>query len=470
MPAARASVHAFARATASPRLRPPPGMVCLGSHMSPRAGRLCLCLALLGFLAGCSLPQVGENGSPAASLAVTPAVQATPAEFSPLLLVTTQVAHADIYVHAVNGVGPRYLPAARLYRGQRAFVLPFARGYALGRDGRADLTFEVAIRKADGTPDGEPVAGVLWQDRVPGADWILLPATLITFWTEPTDPLGPYEFTARVRDAVSGREETLRQTVEIVDYEPPELPERFDPDRWFQNYYLLPTPELALPALGALFNRLPADRRENALPPVLGFYDQLLGDNPWLLPSFGRRLLAAPSDEAFALSLVLAYHLRAQTAAPDGVPAAAWERLRDFSGYAWPGDTAADLVRPAQLDDLWGRFYASGLYAPVERLLQPLAHSADLGALERWQAARAQNDAGVDFDNDPDDPALPVEVRRELVLRAALWSLLSNAGSHPLIEGYLRWSVVSEAVDPAVREILRRALAPAPAADAKPKT
>lgn len=429
--------------------------------MTLRAGSLCS--IVLGLLAGCSMPPGGETVLPVVSLSSTSPLDKAPVEFAPFLLVTSQVAHADIFLHAVNGVGPRYHPAARLYRGQRAFVLPFARGYALGPDGRTDLTFQVSIRKADGTPDGEPVDGVLWQDRVPNPEWVLLPASLITFWTEPTDPLGRYEFTAQVRDSVSGRERTLRQTVEIVDYETPALPAGFDPDRWFQNYYLSPTPELALPALAALFDRLPADRRENALPPLLGFYDQLLGDNEWLLPFFGRRLLTANSDEGFALSLVLAYHLRKSPVAPPVLPPGVWERLHDYAGYAWPGESSGELLRPAQLDDLWGRFYASGLYAPVERILRPLAHAADLGALARWQAAHAETEAMEVAPLDPEDPDLPAEVRRELVLRAALWSLMSNAGSHPLVEGYLRWSAISEAVDPSVRELLRRGFEAAPA-------
>lgn len=442
--------------------------------MSPRVGRLGFGLLFAGLLAGCSLPRDGAprlRPGPAATVAPAGAAAAAgqesvaPRELSTLLLVTAQVAHADIFVHAMHGVGPRYQPATRLYRGQRAFVLPFVRGYGRDAAGAADVGYELAIRKADGSPDGTPVAGIVWRDKVPSSDLTLFPASLITFWTEPTDPLGPYEFTARVRDAVTGREETLTRVVEIVDYQIPTLPADFEPETWFNTYYLQPSPELALPALRALFAAMPADRYEAALPPLLGFYDQLLADNAWLLPAFGRRLLDADSDEAFALSLVLAYHLRsaATAAAAGGLSSEVRERVQHLAGYDWPSDSVGELVRPAQLDELWGRFFASGLYEPVGRLVAPLAHAADLGAVERWQAASTANGEEATAP-DLDDPDLPDAVRREVVLRAALWSLLSNAGRHPLVAGYLRWSVASEAVDPAARELLRRALAEAASA------
>lgn len=435
--------------------------------------------ALLGLLVGCThrpsppardhaplaTPATSPDAPPAArrSAPGTPFTRAQPAAaFAPLLVVTSQVAHDDLFLHLhpLAPDGPRYLTATRLHRGQRAFILPLARNYGLDPGSRADLTFETEITRPDGKSDGRPLSSVLWQEAVPAPGITLYPATTIAFHAEPHDPLGPYRVTVRVHDHLAGESLELDHTFELLDYAPPPLPADFDANHWFHGYYLNPAPELALPALPLFFEKLPADKRAGAVPPLLGFYDQILRDNTWLLPAFASRLDTAPPDEAFALSLVLGFHLRAASSPPHGFAPSHWSRLADFRSHAWPSDPDAPLLHAAQLDALWGRFFASALYAPVRRLIEPLTHTADLGAAERWRQAMppATPDAASPPAPDLDDPDTPPEIRREILLRTALWSLRSNARQHPLVRGYLEQSLRAGDLAPATRLLLERIL------------
>lgn len=451
--------------------------------MPPRARRLLVSAALLGLFAGCAHRPGQEK---AAVLSAPPAVDARSAEarapapavrrsapgtpftralpaspFSPLLVVTTQVAHEDFFIHNLAGVGPRYQAVTRLYRGQRAYILPLARNHAFDALQHTDLTYELVVLRPDGTRDGAPFSASLWQDAVSAPDLLLYPATTVVFHAEPADPAGPYRFVVRIRDHLGGDTREIEHAVTLEDYSPPALPDDFDPDAWFNGYYLQPSPELALPALPRFFQKLPADKRAGALPPLLGFYDQILTDNPWLLPAFAARLAAAEPDEAYALSLALGFHLRSASAPPAGIDRDLWERLAVFRGHPWPADPDAELLQPSQLDALWGRFFASALQAPVRRLLDPLAHADALGAAERWRkslpaAAPGEPPAMPDLD----DPATPLEVRREVMLRTALWSLRANARQHPLVRGYLEQTLRAGDLDPGVRALLERALRP----------
>lgn len=244
---------------------------------------------------------------------------------------------------------------------------------------------------------------------------------------------------------------------------PPALAEGFDPQNWLTHYYLQPTPDLALPALRELHLQLPADKRPGALPPLLGFYDQVLRDNPRLLPAFAARLADADPDEAFLLSLVLGFHFRhASDAKPAELDDAAWDRLADFRAYDWPSDPDAPLTDITQLDALWGRFFAAGRYADLQTLLAPLAHHADLGAAERWQKeTRAAPVPGADLNGALADA--PPEVKRDLLLRSTLWSLRSNAGQHPLVRTYLERTLASGELPAPAHELLNRILQPDPA-------
>lgn len=466
--------------------------------MSPRARRLLASAALLGFLAGCAhrpMPRESAKAAPVIpagpqsaaphdsepppvarrSRPGTPFTRAQPAQpFSPLLVVTTQVAHDDIFLHVLSGSGPGYQPVRRLYRGQRVFILPIARNYAFDALETADLTFELLVRKPDGSLDGAPLSASLWQGAVSAPDLLLYPSTTVSFHAAPEDPVGEYQLVVRVRDHLADQVQELSQTLVLEDYAPPSLPPDFDSERWFQSYYLAPTPEFALPALPLFFKKLPADKRAGAIPPLLGFYDQILRDNPWLLPAFGARLETADPDEAFALSLVLGFHLRADSAPPEGLSPALWDRLADFRVHAWPADPDAPLLLASQLDALWGRFFASALYAPVQRLLEPLVNTADLGAAERWRKTLpAAGGEDAYLSPDLEDPDTPVEIRREVLLRTALWSLRANARQHPLVRGYLEQTLRTGDLAPGARALLERALrvdsaAEAPAVAAAP--
>jgi len=467
-------------ASAPLRTRAPTALLA-PSSMPTRARRLLVSAALLGLVTGCvHRPAPRDRAAPPPPVAARPATTATtttapvarqslpgtpftraqPGQpFSPLLVVTTQVAHDDIFLHTLSGSGPGYQPVSRLYRGQRVFILPIARNYAFDALETTDLTFQLLVRKPDGRLDGAPLSASLWQGAVSAPDLLLYPSTTVSFYAAPADPLGEYRFTVRIQDHLGGDAIELAHTLVLEDYAPPALAADFDSERWFHGYYLAPSPELALPALPRFFEKLPADKRAGAIPPLLGFYDQILRDNPWLLPAFGARLAAAAPDEAFALSLVLGFHFRASATPPDGFDPALWQRLADFRTHAWPSDPDAPLLQASQLDALWGRFFASALYAPVQRLLEPLANTADLGAAERWRKSRPAA-AGDDTAllPDPEDPDTPLEIRREILLRTALWSLRANARQHPLVRGYLEQTLRAGDISPGARGLLERAL------------
>ncbi|AKC83599.1 hypothetical protein IMCC26134_13915 [Verrucomicrobia bacterium IMCC26134] len=380
--------------------------------------------------------------------------------FKPTLIVTTQVANADLFFATMVGFGPPYRQATRLYRGQRAFILPFAENYAVASDGRTDLTFELNLLKADHSKDGPALSGVLWQDKVTSPHQLLFTSTTINYYAEPSDPLGECVLTARIHDQLGGDDITLTHAVVIEDYKPPVLPADFNAESWLQTYYLNPDPALALPALGALFDKLTANRRTSALPTILGFYDQLLNDNPWLLTAFFARLAFADPNEAYALSVVLGFRFRATTDAPAGCTPEIWRRLETFRTHAWI-DPDSTLTDPTQLDCLWGRFFASGFYAPVYKLTEPLAAFADLGATDRYTADHPAAQ-GTDDSDPAGQAALPAEIGREQMLRASLWSLGNNAKIHPLVRAYLDLIIRTGKVAEGPRALLVRILQPDP--------
>lgn len=408
--------------------------------------------------------------APAPSVTITPVARVTvpgeaftradPAKpFAPSLVVTTQVAHLDLFYASLLGVGPGFRQVKTLYRGQRAYILPFAINYAVASDGSTDLTFELSLLKANGSADGTPLHGVLYQGKVAGPRQLFLPATLINYYAEPADPLGSCRLTARIHDHLGGDDLTLTETIVLVDYTPPPLPAGIEVEPWLQGYYQNPSPELALPALAALFDQLTIARRNTALPTIIGFYDQVLNDNPWLLPAFTARLAAAETNEAYALSVILGFHLRNAVKPPAGCAPDAWERIESFRTYTWTNPDAP-ITEVDQINCLWGRFFASGLYAPVSRLLEPLNAFADLGATERFNAAQAIAFAADPAISPTESTETPPAVFREQLLHSALLALGENAKRHPLVRAYLDLTLRNGKLAEMPRTLISRFLIP----------
>ncbi|MCX6937867.1 MAG: hypothetical protein NTU80_08205 [Verrucomicrobia bacterium] len=366
-------------------------------------------------------------------LVLTPATAVD--AFEVRFVVTTQSAYGDLFSRTLDNIVPDYVEAAQVYRGQRAYVIPLIRHYRLNADGCADVVLELETRKPDGTRDGDVLRVSLWDGPVVGMGLILYPKTNVSFWTEANDAPGPYTLVARVIDQVSKESREFTHSIVMRDYVPPPLPADFSAALWYSTYYANPTPELALPALTALYWSQPADRRQANMSPLLGFYDQVLLDNPWLLPIFAGRLAMADTDEAYVLSLVLGFHWRKATTAPPWMDGDTWTRLAEFRVHDWDLDADAVITEAGQLEALWGRFFANGSYSAIRSLLGPLANYPDLGAGERWRQARSTGTS-------PDAPSeIPPEVKREQLLRSTVWALRNNSRQHPLLQAYLNWTL-----------------------------
>jgi hypothetical protein len=423
---------------------------------------------VFAFLAGCAhradpMPRVTPLTKTAPTVATTPAaepvalpstpvapVAATPRSdpgrlvmtpvdaadaFEVRFVVTSQGSYGDLFSRTLDNVVPDYVEATKVYRGQRAYVIPLIHHYRLNADGCADVLLELETRKPDGTRDGDVLRVSLWDGPVAGMGLILYPKANVSFWTEANDAPGPYTLIARVIDRVSRESREFTHTIVMRDYMPPPLPADFSAALWYSTYYSNPTPELALPALTSLYWSQPSERRQATLAPMLGFYDQVLLDNPWLVTIFAGRLARAETDEAYVLSLVLGFHLRKAASTPPGVDEATWARLAEFRVHDWDLDSDAVITEAGQLEALWGRFFANGGYGPVRGLLGPLENYSDLGAGERWRQARSTGNIAES------STEIPPDVKREQLLRSTVWALRNNSRQHPLLQAYLNWTL-----------------------------
>ncbi|MEO7414355.1 MAG: hypothetical protein ABIZ81_13465 [Opitutaceae bacterium] len=365
------------------------------------------------------------------------------------LLLSTQYAHTDIFYHTPSEFPPAFTRADEIAPGQRLDVVVIARGYAVDAESQANVSYELTIHKPDGTTLRLPNRVTISEKKRVDPRHLLFPLNVASFSTNPGDPAGEYRFEIAVRDEVNRATVSDSARVRVSDSaDPLPLPADTDVLRFLSDYYLRPRPRLALAALTAFSQSPYAQRKADGHGTLLGFYDRVLIDNPWLLPQFLTRILATKDEsERRILALVLVYAKRNEPNFGSDLPRAVKNALAAARKETLPLPSREPTV-VGQLDLQWGAFLASGRFTPITELVAVVENYLPYrGKLEEFKKLAAK------------PKAMPLEPMKDVLLSSALWSLGSNAYQQKLVRYYLIGIERAPETTPAVKSALREALA-----------
>lgn len=346
-----------------------------------------------------------------------------------IVLPTIQYAHEDIWAKTPNGRGPANSGVGQVVRGQPVHILVFATNFTIGADQNAAVLYDVSFIRPDGKP-GVTKTGLQLIPRRPAKDPrnVHKAVEMAVFFAEQTDPLGKWRVVVEATDVVGAVTVSREQSFTVVGDEVLEqpLPPGVDQGRWLMNYHRKPVPHQLLAAVRLMAENPPAGakpRRDAENGSWLGLFEQVISDNPWLLPHVIARLEKARGREREFLSTLLAYAKRDDRSFPEKLPKAARDAIKAHQKERWPVPTKEPL-QGAQLDVLWGRFFASGRYEPIRELVAVLAYHPYKDALDEYKKLEKK-------------PAkTPVEVYKSGIFRAAVWSLRSNMEQDKVVRDY----------------------------------
>lgn len=382
-----------------------------------------------------------------------------------MLMPTIQYAHADIWNRTPNGRGPAFAAANQVVRGQPVHLVVSAALFATDPERMAEVTYRIRSVRPDGR-DGAGTGDLKLIPRMVIEDsrLIRLAAEQSAWSFDADDPSGTWRLILEAKDRVGGRTVRVEQPITLCDDDlvREALPAGTDLGRWLMNYHFRPTPHQLLGALQLAAGPPPAGarpRRDVENGAWLGFFEQVLADNPWLLPHLTARLEASGGREQELLATSIAYAERDDHRFHTSLGGKAREVFMRHRLQNWPVPDPAP-TKAVQLDVLWGRFFASGRYAPIR----------DLAALLAYHPFR---DAPDEFKKHTGKPAtLPVEVTKGLVFRALVWSLGSNIQRDKVVrdycEGILLRQELPETEQGWLASIFRKAVEPKPAAGVPP--
>lgn len=354
---------------------------------------------------------------------------ASPGNLEVLMLPTIQYAHQDIWAKTPNGRGPAFTAVGQVVRGQPVHLLVSTAHFATDAEGLAEVNYRIISLQPDGTA-GVAQDGLKLIARGKAGDprYIHRAAEQVIWSADPDDPLGIWRIIVEATDAISGqtirREQPIMVCPDDLLQEP--LPPGTNEGRWLISYHRKPVPQQLLAAVKWIAENPPAGakpRRDAENGAWLGFFEQVLADNPWLLLHVVARLDKAEGRERELLATCLAYAKREELNFFQNLPAKAREAFMLRRVETWPVPTPEPLTG-TQLDVLWGRFFASGRFAPLRELVAVLAYHPYKDALDEYKK----------LERKPAKP--PVELNKNAVFQAAVWSLRANMEQDKVVRDY----------------------------------
>jgi len=346
-----------------------------------------------------------------------------------ILLPSIQYAHQDIWTKTPNGRGPANTGVGRVVRGQPVHILVFATRFATDAGQIAEVDYRLSFFRPDGSA-GFAKDGLRLVSRGPMKEprGVHKAVELAAFVATKEDPLGMWrvvvEATDRIGQVTVRREQPLTVVGDEVLAEP--LPPGFDQGRWLMGYHFKPMPQQVPAVIKFIAEHPPAGAkpREDAENGAwLGFFEQVLTDNPWLLPHLLTQLDRADGRERALLSTSLAFAKRDDPSFPDSLPDALRVSIKEHQLVHWPVPDKEPL-QGTQLDVLWGRFFAGGHYEPIRALVALLAYHPHKDVLDEYKKLAKK----------PAKP--PVEAYKSAVFKAATWSLQSNIQRDRVVRDY----------------------------------
>ncbi len=257
-----------------------------------------------------------------------------------------------------------------------------------------------------------------------------------------------------MRDLTAGTVQTHAKTIEVKEYANDKYFSDFDTyATWFHTYYLSLAPKKAIDAM-TFFAHADPDIRNKSFHQMNVFFGKLFSDNQYLIPYLLKSYQAQDADTKTVILATLPYikhdfsSFISQLTDNEQLFYAKWLEQRltyPDSGIAAPATLKEAIKTSYQLlDMLWSYFFASGEYRPIKQLVDVLDLAIYKGSLDKFKQTQSPADEG--------------NAAKELIYKAARWSLESNIRQHKLVKDYSEFIYAKEDLSPQAKQELKEAL------------
>jgi len=298
--------------------------------------------------------------------------QPKPANLQAVLALSIDPGFQDEWFHTASEHGLRVKSVSKVVCRQQFEVYVFAVGYATGPKGRTDLRYDVKITRPDGESYFEEKGLELCVAEGMPEQNVQLAKQGVAVSFDPPDPKGEYLVQVKLHDAIAKNTSATEGKISLVEIpEARGFKDEEEFEAWMEGYYMAAEPTRAIEAIaftaeaGLLGGKEPSAG-------VRSFLRTVCSGNKFLEPFLLERFPKLNHAARVAALDVLA---DAGYDKASFLAAASEDERKEFGARAKtaPRDPlTGTILSEDQLQEIWGMFYATGAYAPIERVAKSL--------------------------------------------------------------------------------------------------
>lgn len=255
--------------------------------------------------------------------------------------------------------------------------------------------------------------------------------TIIKYMFEDSDEYGDYEFRLEVENLKTGERAEAKTPIKLVKWKRPEpIKDEKELNKAMTQYNLSFDPKIAY-AIFTSPQMTYSDDKGNFAYAVYGFTKTAFTRNKFLLTELEKEFPTADKTQrrnTIQLFEMLGegYRLKGLDKSEQGLRDSMWDVVTSIPKTDSIPDSGAAL------DILWGEFFGSGEYSPIEKIiLCAINNSANCVKFSELICA------GKNVKDEMSD----IESFMGVTAISACWSLLSNYNTNSLAKKYISWSL-----------------------------
>lgn len=361
-----------------------------------------------------------------------PQAQSKRDAFAAMLYVSIQDPSMEWWFNVPANAAPHISELKKIFFNQEFSLFPFANN-AKVKDGKFEMSYTITMQSPDGKST-DLVRDAKFDGTKVSDDIIVACPDVIDFKLDRRFPEGLYKFKMSATDKISGETSEYENHIRLTEWSAPAtFADKKLVAEYVRAYSLQPSPDILYSIVFSNDFDLEQKGAPNSLNyTYLGFIKAAFKKNMFLLSQI-RDTFKSMSDINRAKFILILALLDAETVDETQLTEVEKQYQKKIRTFKMPNPYGKwdPFLGAAQIDMLWGEFFANGTYRPIRRILNILSHAKDAafadGLAEKRQAPKTRE-----------------EWDRYMfgrLYKAALKTVAINASKYPLVEQYCAWAL-----------------------------
>ena len=361
-----------------------------------------------------------------------PQAQSKRDAFAAMLYVSIQDPSMEWWFNVPANAAPHISELKKIFFNQDFSLFPFA-NHAQVKDGKFEMSYTITMQSPDGKST-DLVRDAKFDGTKVSDDIIVACPDVIDFKLDRRFPEGLYKFKMSATDKISGETSEYENHIRLTEWSAPAtFADKKLVAEYVRAYSLQPSPDILYSIVFSNDFDLEQKGAPNSLNyTYLGFIKAAFKKNMFLLSQI-RDTFKSMSDINRAKFILILALLDAEAVDETQLTEVEKQYQKKIRTFKMPNPYGKwdPFLGAAQIDMLWGEFFANGTYRPIRRILNILSHAKDAafadGLAEKRQAPKTRE-----------------EWDRYMfgrLYKAALKTVAINASKYPLVEQYCAWAL-----------------------------